>query len=98
MSKRLDLRSSNKHFLHQNLSIYYTWKNIRQQPKSNKLKIIAPTWNDEFELPDGSKSVSVIQDYITLSLKKMKYYLLILLIIFTSIALIMISVPNKRQI
>ena len=69
---------------------------MRQQPKSNKLKIIAPTWNDEFELPDGSKSVSVIQEYITLSLKKMKYYLLILLIIFTSIALIMISVPNKR--
>ena len=69
---------------------------MRQQPKSNKLKIIAPTWNDEFELPDGSNSVSVIQDYITLSLKKMKYYLLILLIIFTSIALIMISVPNKR--
>ena len=69
---------------------------MRQQPKSNKLKIIAPTWNDEFELPDGSNSVSVIQDYITLSLKKMKYYLLILLIIFTSIELIIISVPNKR--
>ena len=69
---------------------------MRQQPKSNKLKIIAPTWNDEFELPDRSKSVSVIQDYITLSLKKMKYYLLILLIIFTSIELIIISVPNKR--
>ena len=30
---------------------------------SNKFKISAPTWNDEFELPDGSYSVSDIQDY-----------------------------------
>ena len=64
MSKRLDLRSSNKHVAFQNLSIYYTWKNIKKQYKNNKLKIIAPTWNDEFELPDGSYSVSNIQDYI----------------------------------
>ena len=32
--------------------------------KNKKLKTIAPTWNDEFELPDGSYSVSDIQDYI----------------------------------
>ena len=32
--------------------------------KNNKLKIIALTWNDEFELLDGSYSVSEIQDYI----------------------------------
>ena len=63
MSQRLDLRSSNKHVVLQNLSIYYTWKNIRKQYKINKLKIIAPTWNDEFELPDGSYSVSNVQDY-----------------------------------
>ena len=46
----------------QNLSIYYTWKNIGKQHKNNKLKIKAPTWNDEFELPDVSYSVSNIQD------------------------------------
>ena len=63
LSQRLDLRSSNKYFALQNLSIYYTWKNIRKQYKNNKLKIIAPTWNDEFELSDGSYSVSDIQDY-----------------------------------
>ena len=40
--------------------MYYSWKNIRKQYKSNKLKIIAPTWNDEFESPDFSD----IQDYI----------------------------------
>ena len=31
--------------------------------KKNKLKISAPTWNREFELPDGSYSVSDIQDF-----------------------------------
>ena len=46
------------------------WKNIRKQYKSNKLKIIAPTWNDEFELQDGSYSVSDIQDYIEFIIKK----------------------------
>ena len=58
LSQRLDLRSSNKHVALQNLSIYNTWKNIRKQYKNNKLKIINPTWNDEFELSDGSYSVS----------------------------------------
>ena len=62
LSQRLDLRSSNKHLVLQNLSIYYTWKNIRKQYKNNKLKIIAPTWTDEFELPNGFYSVSDIQD------------------------------------
>ena len=49
LSQRLDLRSSNKHVALQNLSIYYTWKIIRKQYKNNKLKIISPTWNDEFK-------------------------------------------------
>ena len=70
MSQRLDLRSSNKHAALQNLSIYYTWRNIRKQYKINKPKIIAPTWNDEFELSDGSHSVSDIQDYIEYIIKK----------------------------
>ena len=64
LSQILDLRSLNKHVALQNLSIYYTRKNIRKQYKNNKLKIIAPAWNDEFELPDVSYSVSDIQDYI----------------------------------
>ena len=52
------------------LPIYYTWKNIRKQYKNNKLKIIAPTWNDKFQLPDGSYSVSDIQVYIEYVIKK----------------------------
>ena len=54
LPQRLDLKNSNKHVALQNLPIYYTWKNIRQQYKNNKLKIIAPLWNGEFELCDVS--------------------------------------------
>ena len=70
LSQRLDLRSSNKHVTLQSLSIYYTRKNVRKQYNSNKLKIIALTWIDEFELPDGSYSVSGIQDSIEYFIKK----------------------------
>ena len=70
LSQRLDLRSSNKHIAPQNLSIFYTWKNIRKEYKNNKLEIIAPTWNNEFELPDGSYSVSYIQDFIDYIIEK----------------------------
>ena len=70
LSQRLDLRSSDKHVALQKLSVYYTWKNIRKKYKNNKLKIIAPTWNDELELPDGSYSVSDIEDWIRFIIKK----------------------------
>ena len=70
LSQRLDLTSASKHVALQNLSIYHTWKNIRKQYKNNKVRIIAPTWNDEFELPDGSYSISDIQDYIEYIIKK----------------------------
>ena len=49
--------------LSSNLSIYYTWKKIKSSYNNNKFKISAPTWNNEFELPDGSYSVSDIQGY-----------------------------------
>ena len=67
---------------------FYTWKNIRQQYKNNKLKIIAPNWNDDFELPGCLYSVSEIQDYIEYIIKKMKHCPPIFLFIFTSIGLI----------
>ena len=55
--QRLDLRSSDKPVAFQNLSIYYTWKNIRKQYENNKLKIIVLTWTNEFQLLDGLYSV-----------------------------------------
>ena len=58
-SDKINLTRSNKYVALSNLSINYTWKNI----KSHKLKILAPTWNDILELPDRSYSLSDIQDY-----------------------------------
>ena len=66
---KLDLRSGQKSVALSNLSIYYTWKNIKSSSKNNKFKISAPTWSDEFELPGGSYSISDIQDYLEYILK-----------------------------
>ena len=53
-----------------NFSIYYTWKNFKSEYNNNKFKISAPTWNDTFDFPDGSYSISDIQDYFEFILKK----------------------------
>ena len=53
-----------------NLSIYYTWRNIKSAYNNNKFKIAAPTWNDKFDLPDGSYYISDIQDYFEYVIKK----------------------------
>ena len=62
LTNKIDLRSEKTVAL-SNLSIYYTWKNIKSSYNNNKFKISAPTWNEEFKLPDGSYSISDIQDY-----------------------------------
>ena len=53
-----------------NLSIYYTWKNVKSTYNNDKFKIAAPTWNEALELPDGSYNMSEIQDYIEYIIKK----------------------------
>ena len=53
-----------------NLSIYYTWKNIKSAYNNNKCKISAPTWNDKFDLPYGLYSISDIQDCFEYIIKK----------------------------
>ena len=63
LTNKLNLRIGEKIITLSNLIIYYTWKNIKNSYNNNKFKIAAPTWNDKFELPDGSYSVSDIQDY-----------------------------------
>ena len=67
---KLDLRRGQKSVALSNLSIYYTWKNIKISYNNNKFKISAPPWSDEFELSDGSYSISDIQDYFKYILKK----------------------------
>ena len=72
LSEKVNLKRSDKYVALSNLSIYYAWKNIKKSYKNNKFKISAPTWNEEFELPTGSYSVSDIQDYFEYILKKAK--------------------------
>ena len=69
LTNKIDLRSEKTVAL-SNLSIYYTWKNIKSSCNNNKFKTSAPTWSEEFELPDGSYSISDIQDYFEYILKK----------------------------
>ena len=70
LSNELDLRMDERVIALSNLNMYYTWKNIKSSYNNNIFKISAPTWNDKFELPDGSYSVSGIQDYFEYILKK----------------------------
>ena len=67
---KFNLKDPNKIMALANLSIYYTWKNIKLAYNNNKFKISAPTWNDEFDLPDGSYSIADIQDYFEFIIKK----------------------------
>ena len=53
-----------------NLSIYYTWKSIKESYNNNKFKISTPTWSDEFELTAVSNSIPDIQDYFEYILRK----------------------------
>ena len=53
-----------------NLSIYYTWENIKSAYKNKKIKISASTWNVELHLLDGSYSISDMQDYFEYIIKK----------------------------
>ena len=67
---KLDSRNPNKNMALANLSIYYTWKNVKSVYNNNKFKISARTWNETFDLPDGSYNIPEIQDYIEYIIKK----------------------------
>ena len=70
LSDKLDLRRGQKSVALSNRSIYYTWKNVKSSYNNNRSKISALTWSEEFKLPDGSYSISDIQDYFEDMLKK----------------------------
>ena len=67
---KLDLRNPNRNMALANLSIYYTWKNVKSIYKNNNFKISASTWNETFDLPDGSYNISEIQDHFEYIIKK----------------------------
>ena len=70
LSDKIKLKRIDKYVALSNLSIYHARKNTRKSYKYNKFKISAPIYNGEFELPNGSYSVSDIQDYFEYILKK----------------------------
>ena len=72
LADKLNLKHPNKNMSLANLIIFYTWQNLISEYKNNKFKISALTWNDEFELPDGSYSISDIEDYFGLIIMKQK--------------------------
>ena len=51
LSDKINLKRSDKYVALSNFSVYYKWKGIKKLYSYNKLKIIVPTWNEEFELP-----------------------------------------------
>ena len=65
-----NLKGLNKNIALVNLNIYYTWKNIKSAYNNNKFRISVPSWNDEFDLPDGLYSISDRQDYFEYIIKK----------------------------
>ena len=67
---KLDLKNANKNMALANLSIYCTWKNVKSTYDNSKFKISATTWNETFDLPDGSYNISERQDYIEYIIKK----------------------------
>ena len=60
LADKLNLKNPNKNVALANLSIYYTWKDIKSEHSNNKFKISALTWNENFDLPDGSYTINDI--------------------------------------
>ena len=67
---KLDLKNPNENIALANLSIYYTWKNVKSNYINNKFKISAPTWKNAFDVPDGSYSMAALQNYFEYIIKK----------------------------
>ena len=67
---KLNLKNPNRNIALANLSIYYTWKNAKSDYNNNKFKISTPTWNDTFDVPGGSYSISALQNYFEYIIKK----------------------------
>ena len=67
---KLNFKNPNENIALANLSIYYTWKNVKSDYNNNKFKISAPTWNDTFDVPDGSYSIVALQNYFEYIIKK----------------------------
>ena len=74
---KINLKKSEKYVVLSNLSMCYTWKNIKKSYRSKKFQISVPAWEEKFDLLDGLYSLSDIQDYFEYILKNMKKRLII---------------------
>ena len=72
LTDKRKIKNPNKNMALANLSIYYAQKNIKSKYSNNKFKTSASTWNDTFDLPDGSYFIADIQDHFNLSSQNMK--------------------------
>ena len=70
LADKLNLKNPKKNIALVNLSICYTWKNIKTKYNNNKFKIPASTWSETFDLPDGSYTIDDLQDYFECIIKK----------------------------
>ena len=60
LTNKRSLRTGEKCIALSKLSIYFTLKDTKKSYKNHKFKMSAPTFNNKFEMPDGSYSVSDI--------------------------------------
>ena len=67
---KLNLKNPNKNIALANLSMYCTWENVKSSYNNNKFKISSPTWSDTFDVPDGSYSITALQNYFEYIIKK----------------------------
>ena len=65
-------KDPNKNMALANLSIHYTWKNIKSVYNSNRFEIYAPTRNDAFDLSDEWFYVSDSPDYLEYIIKNLR--------------------------
>ena len=70
LEDKINLKNPKKNIVLVNLSIYYSWKNIKSEYNNNKFKISTSTWSETFDLPDGSYTIDDIQDYFEFIVKK----------------------------
>ena len=87
LADKVNSKNPNRNIALGNLSIYYTWKNIKPTYNNNKFKIFASTWNDTIDFPDGSYSIADIKDYFEFIIKKHETLTEILLYKFIPIKL-----------
>ena len=90
ITDKLHLKNPNKIIALANLSIYFTWKNVKSDYNNNKFQISAPTWSGTFEVPDGSYSIAALQNYFEYIIKKHET------IVDVSLVIIYVNEINNR--